>query len=307
MPKFSLVVPFLYQSKRMDAYLVQALEGKHSRSQIKACLDAGKILLNGKVAKPSSPVVEGDRVEGEIDPAPSTELVPEKIPIKVVYEDDSFLVIDKPIGMVVHPGAGNKTGTLVHALLGRGQSLSSVGGSDRPGIVHRIDKETSGLLLVAKTNEAHRKLQDQFQSRTLGKTYYALVRGRVEFEQGHIEKAIGRHEKIRQKMTVSRKENAREAETHYKVIRRFKHSTFLEVKILTGRTHQIRVHMADLGYPVVGDKLYGRSTVEPARLCLHAAKLEFAHPKTGKMVRFESPLPKDFEKILKEAEKEDRA
>ena len=228
-------------------------------------------------------------------------LQPEQIPVNVIYEDESLLVVDKPAGMVVHPGAGNKKGTLVHALLGRGTTLSmgDTKVKDRPGIVHRLDKETSGLLIVAKNNEAHRKLQDQFESRTVTKIYTALVSGRVDFEEGHIEDPLSRHLKIRRKMAVSKSELAKEALTKYRVLERFGFSTLLKVRILTGRTHQIRVHLAHLGHPVLGDELYGKKESAP-RLCLHASKIEFTHPKTGKMMFFESPLPPEFEAALKE-------
>lgn len=261
----------------------------------------GLIRLNGKPAKPKALVKEGDLIEGSLPAARITALSPETIPLNVLFEDNDILVIDKPAGMVVHPGAGNKEGTLVHALLGRGSELSSLGGHQRPGIVHRLDKETSGLLLVAKNNRAHRALQSQFEARSLSKTYTALVKGKVEFEEGHVSEPIDRHAKIRRKMAVSYSETAREAETRYRVLKRFRYATLLEVKLLTGRTHQIRVHMAHLGHPVVGDELYG--TRQPGeRLALHASKIEFAHPTTEAIMSFKSEWPQDFKAMIQKAE-----
>lgn len=301
--KIDLTVPSLYISKRIDAYLAEKFQGQFSRSEIKSALEKGSILLNAKKVKASVAVSEGDHITGSVSVSRETTLTPESIPIKVVYEDESILIVDKAVGMVVHPGAGNKKGTLVHALLGRGQALSSEGGSFRPGIVHRLDKETSGLLVVAKDNASHRHLQSQFAERSLTKVYTALVKGQVEFQEGHIRESIGRHAKIRHKMAVSTQETAKEAVTEYKVLKRFKRATLLEVKILTGRTHQIRVHFAHLGYPVLGDEVYG-TRKEGERLALHASRLAFEHPKTGYRMTFESPLPDDFKAMVEKAEKE---
>lgn len=295
----SMVAP-----KRIDVYLTGALGGQFSREEIKNALRNGKILLNGDVVRPRTLVKEGDSIEGNISSAKDSPLSAESIPIKIIYEDDWLIVVDKAAGMVVHPGAGHKKGTLVNALLGKGVSLSSVGDRSRPGIVHRLDKETSGLLLVAKNNQAHRLLQAQFATRALSKTYSALVKGRVEFEEGRVCALIGRDPKIRQKKAVGNGDRAREAETHYRVIQRFPHATLLEVKPLTGRTHQIRVHLAHLGYPVVGDAMYGRERSKERsrqRHALHASKIRFAHPKTGRIMEFESPLPDDFNQMIEEA------
>lgn len=303
MPNKSLVVKHLWDPKRIDAYLAAALSSEFSRNQLKEALLKEKILVNGKPVKPRHLVQNGDLVEIKLEAEKPYKPEPEKTPLKIIYEDADLLVIDKPAGMVVHPGAGNKKGTLVNALLGAKLKLSSAGGDLRPGIVHRLDKDTSGLLLVAKNNRAHAALQAQFQERSLTKIYYALVRGSVEFEEGHIEEPIGHHPRIRQKMAVVRGEKGRVAETHYKVKQRFRYSTFLELKILTGRTHQIRVHLAHLGYPVLGDALYGTSSSEYTRQALHAAKIEFRHPRSGKLVKFESPIPKDFKEMLEKEEK----
>lgn len=298
MRDFDLKVPVLLSPKRVDVYLTEALGSDVSRKLVKSALDSGLVRVNGKVAKPSILLHQGDRVDGRIGDPPVSTLTGEQIPLSILYEDDSLLVVDKASGMTVHPGAGNRSGTLVNALLGRGQALSAAGGSDRPGIVHRLDKDTSGVLLVAKTDICHRKLQEQFSGRTLKKTYVALVRGRVEFEEGTIEEPIGRHAKIRDKMAVVRDpEKGRDAQTRYRVLERFANATLLELHPLTGRTHQIRVHLAHAGYPVVGDVLYG-SRKEGERLALHASAIEFSHPKTGKVIKFQSPLPEDFQKMV---------
>ena len=296
-------VPSLYLSKRIDAYLAETLAGKFSREEIKKAIEEKKIFLNGKPVKPRSLVVEGDRIEAELPPRRSFEMAAENIPIKILHEDDSLLVVEKPAGMVVHPGAGNKKGTLVHALLGHGGDLSSLGGRERPGIVHRLDKDTSGILLVAKNNAAHRALQSQFTSRSLSKTYIALVRGQVEFEEGRVLEPIGHDPKVRQKMVVSHTEKSRDAESYYRVLKRFRYSTLIEVRIVTGRTHQIRVHMAHLGFPVVGDVLYGSGKLGE-RLCLHAAKIEFVHPESGKPMKFESVVPQDMDEAIQKAQDE---
>ncbi|MGH7198907.1 MAG: RluA family pseudouridine synthase [Candidatus Omnitrophota bacterium] len=288
-------------SQRLDVFLTHALGGRFSRQEIKRAIEDGGILLGGKPAKARTPVRSGDRIQGKVLSEKRPALLPETVPLKVLYEDESLLVIDKAAGMTVHPGAGMKKGTLVHALLGRGGPLSTAGGSQRPGIVHRLDKDTSGLLVVAKTNEAHRLLQAQFQERTFSKTYLALVKGRVEFEEGRLTDPIGRHAKVRRKMAVSASGSARDAETRYKVARRFRYATLLEVKIVTGRTHQIRVHMAHLGNPVVGDELYG-TREKGQRLALHALKIGFTHPKTGKLITFESPVPDDLKSMIETAE-----
>jgi len=289
--------------KRIDAYLAAAMAPDFSREEVKRCLLAGKIFLNGRPAIPKDPVREGDRVTGELISEKITTAQPESMPLDVLYEDDSILVINKPAGLVVHPGAGNKKGTLVNALLGRNTALSSMGGALRPGIVHRLDKATSGILLVAKTNIAHRKLQSQFSSRSLSKYYQALVRGRIDYEEGHVDVPLGRDPKIRRKMDTARAGEGRDALTHYRVLKRFRYATLLELKLVTGRTHQIRVHMRHLGHPVMGDTVYGgpAEAAEP-RLALHAARIEFLHPKTGKIMKFESPIPDEMKIMIDKAE-----
>ena len=295
----------IYTPGRIDGYLTKQLEGRFSRQEVKRSIESASVLLNDKPARPRDLVKEGDRIHGDILSQGRSDLVGENIPLDIVYEDDSLYVIHKPVGMVVHPGAGNKKGTLVNALLGLSAKLSSVGDAERPGIVHRLDKETSGLLLVAKNNQAHRALQEQFASRSLSKTYMALVRGRVEFEEGHLDASMARDTKIRQKMAVSQLDTARPAETLYRVLKRFRYATLLEIKLITGRTHQIRVHMKHLGYPVMGDRLYGGPADRRCRrMALHASKIEFLHPKTGKLMKFEVPIPAEMKKMIEEAERE---
>lgn len=300
----SVTVEGLFIPKRIDAYLAGRLEHEYSRTRLKEALLAGKILLNGKPAKPREMVQNEDEIQLDLAPVEAYKPLPEKTALSIIYQDKDIMVIDKPAGMVVHPGAGNKKGTLVNALLGSGASLSDTSGPMRPGIVHRLDKDTSGLLLVAKNNAAHVALQEQFAMRSLLKIYLALVKGRVEFDQGRIEEPMARHPHLKEKMAVSREEHAKPAETHYKVLKRFKEATLLEVKILTGRTHQIRVHLAHLGNPVLGDSVYGSKWRNPAtglpagRQALHAAKIEFSHPKNDKLMKFESPLPEDFKQML---------
>ena len=300
----ALTVKAPVTAKRIDAYMAAALAPDFSREEIKRCLIAGKVFLNGHAAKPKDSVKEGDRITGELVAERIMKAEGEAIPLSVIHEDDAIIVIDKPVGLVVHPGAGHRKGTLVNALLGRKTALSSVGGDERPGIVHRLDKDTSGLLLVAKTNLAHRKLQAQFAARSLTKIYVALVRGKIEFEEGRVDAPMGRDLKVRRKMDISRSEKGRAALTHYRVLKRFRYATLLELKIVTGRTHQIRVHMRHLGHPVVGDLLYGgpQDSKEP-RLALHAASIEFLHPKTGKIVKFESPIPAEMNAMIEKAEK----
>jgi len=302
MPVHELIVPALYAPKRLDLYLTEAFEGRYSRSRVKSFFESGGVQLNGVSAEAKKRVVEGDRVRVEIPDAVPEPVVDVPMDLHVFYEDDWIMVIEKPAGLIVHPGAGVKGGTLVNALRARGTLLSDAGGQDRPGIVHRLDKDTSGLLLVAKNNKAHRALQDQFSSHSLKKTYWALVRGRVEFDEGHIDAPLGRDPRSREKVAVKTREPHREALTTYRVQARFKAKSLLEVKPVTGRTHQIRVHLAHLGHPVVGDPLY--STVEGKRMALHAWKIEFLHPKTGKLMKFESPIPEMLREMVEEAKTE---
>lgn len=250
--------------------------------------------------RPSDRLHDGDYVEVEIPPLPpaATALAPHPIPLAVVYEDNDLLVIDKPAGMTVHPGAGRSSGTLVQAVLARSPGLPLIGGADRPGIVHRLDKDTSGLLVVAKTEAAWRGLQVQIQSRRARREYLALVHGRLERPSGVIEASIGRDPRHRTRMAVVA--SGRRAVTHYTVAERFEDATLVQVRLDTGRTHQIRVHLAHLGHPVVGDPVYGRRA-NPwgmRRQALHARMLAFTHPTTGTDMVFHASLPADFEEAL---------
>jgi 23S rRNA pseudouridine1911/1915/1917 synthase len=327
----SLAVPPEAAGQRLDHFITTQLDGV-SRSRVQLLLDQGDVLVDGANVKASHKLRGGEQVviTGEPHPAP-LKATPQDIPLDVVFEDKHLAVINKPAGMMVHAGAG-ETGdarnrnTLVNALLFRFKNLSSTGDELRPGIVHRLDKETSGLIIVAKTDSAHAALADLFSSRKIRKTYTALVHGRVERDKGTITAALSRDPVRRTRMTTRPAENSRSAISHYEVTRRldthFGKFTLVSVRIETGRTHQIRVHMASIGHPVVGDTLYGapaqlrdqvslqqsssraaRRRAEPERLqlgrnFLHAARLEFTHPLTGKPLELEAPLPAELNDFL---------
>ena len=286
-----------HAGKRLDQVLHQRLP-EFSRSRLQDWIKSGRVLVNGVAGRSSRVLREGDQVD--VEPAELTPLhaVAEPIPLRVIYEDPDFVAIDKPAGMVVHAGAGVHSGTVVNALLHRFQTLSALGGDLRPGIVHRLDRYTSGVLLVARNDAAHRALAEQFAGRQVEKTYLALVHGTVRGEHGRIEKPIARDPQRRIRMTA-RLERGRAAWTEYRVLRRFERFTFLEVRIGTGRTHQIRVHLSSIGHPVVGDRLYGApASVEGMpplqRFFLHAHRVRFRHPFSGAPVEIESPLPEEL-------------
>ncbi len=288
-------VPPATAPDRLDRYLTGLLP-RSSRSQIQRWIAEGHVLVNGKRVKPSHQVRPSEEIVAE-PPAPKPmELKPEAIPLTILYEDPYLLVVDKPAGLVVHPAPGHPSGTLVNALLGRGGKLSTAAGAFKPGIVHRLDKDTSGLLLVAKDDETHRKLSEQFAASHVKKVYLALVKGRVEQDEGTIEAAIGRHPVKRQQMAI-RPDRGRRALTRYKVAKRFAQATLLELYPKTGRTHQLRVHLAHLGHPILGDARYG-GKADPssgfARQALHAHKLKFFHPAKKRWLEFTSPLPPDL-------------
>jgi 23S rRNA pseudouridine1911/1915/1917 synthase len=251
------------------------------------------VLVNGKPARHADRVLVGDVIDVELPEAFVTSAEPEDIPLDVVYEDPDFVVINKPPGMVVHPAPGHYSGTLVHALLGRGGAWSAAGGQSRPGIVHRLDKGTSGLIVVARTDSAHRALAAQLSDRTLSRTYLAIVRGRVKTEAGELEGPIGRHPKERKRMAVVA--GGRFARTRYQVAERRRTHTLLRCDLDTGRTHQIRVHLAAMGHPVAGDAEYGGREPAAGRPMLHAWRLRLRHPRTGGEMTFEAPPPPDFE------------
>jgi len=328
-------VPVEAAGQRLDQFIAAQLEGV-SRSRVQMLMDQGNVLVNGEQEKASLKLRGGERIliTGEPHPAP-LKATAEDIPLDVVFEDEDLAVVNKPAGMMVHAGAGQNEdersrGTLVNALLYRFKALSSTGGDLRPGIVHRLDKDTSGLIVVAKNDRTHAALGEMFANRQMKKTYVALVSGAMEREKGTITAGVSRDPMRRTRMTVHPNENARTAVSHYEVVRRlatrFGKFTLVRVRIETGRTHQIRVHMASIGHPVVGDSLYGgagqltdqvaaqaaqskaaRRKADPevlrlGRNFLHAAKLEFAHPVTGKVLQLEAPLPDELEGFLKKLE-----
>ncbi len=281
-----------------------------SRTRVQELIEAGLILLEGRAAKGSHRLHGGERVDVEVQPRPPVRAQAESIPLDIVYEDEDVVAVNKPAGMIVHAGAGNPRGTLVNALLGRGQTLSQAGGILRPGIVHRLDKDTSGVILVAKNDAAHAKLGEAFRQRSVKKTYIALVEGLLKEQSGRIELAIGRDPKRRVRMTARRSAvlaNAREARTDWRVLTRIDTTTLVEVQLHTGRTHQIRVHFAALRHPVVGDALYGAATQLQVgkitldglgRNFLHAAKLGFTQPRTGAWIELRAPLPSQLRAFL---------
>lgn len=253
------------------------------------------VLVNGATAQPSDRVAAGDVIDVEIPKAYTIAAAGEDIPLEVVYEDEDLAVINKRAGMVVHPAPGHQSGTLVHALLGRGGTWSAVGGTVRPGIVHRLDKGTSGLIVVARNDASHRALSSQLSDRTLSRTYLAIVRGRMKDEAGELEGPIGRHPKDRKRMAVV--SGGRFARTRYHVVERRSGHTLVRCDLDTGRTHQIRVHLAALGHPVAGDAEYGGSEPEAARPMLHAWRLRLRHPRTKAEMSFEVAPPEDFQQF----------
>lgn len=275
-----------------------------TRVAIQRMIDNGKILVNGKRIKSSYKINIGDIITIEEENIEEADIVPQDIPIDVIYEDEDILIVNKEKGMVVHPGNGNKEGTLVNAIMYRCKdSLSGIGGKIRPGIVHRLDKDTSGLIIVAKNDNAHINVSKQISERAVSKTYIALVRGNIKEESATINMPIGRSTKDRKKMAVTKQ--GKEAITNFKVIKRYSGFTLIEVKIETGRTHQIRVHMAEIGFPVVGDCIYsnGKNPFAVEGQMLHSSELEFKHPKTNKELKFEAPLPKYFQDVIGKLER----
>lgn len=289
---------------RLDK-VVSNLEQNMSRETIQRMIKTGKILVNNKQEKASFKTTVGDLITLEEEIPEEIELKPQEMTLDIIYEDDDMLVINKEKGIVVHPGNGNPDGTLANAVMAKCKgSLSGIGGKIRPGIVHRIDKDTSGLIIVAKNDTAHINLSKQIQDRKVKKTYIALVRGVIKENEATINMPIGRSSKDRKKMAVTK--DGKEAITHFKVLKRYNGFTLLEVKIETGRTHQIRVHLSEIGYPIVGDEVYsnGKNPFGVKGQMLHAEKLELKHPRTGKDLTFEAPVPKYFANIINQLEKE---
>lgn len=292
------------ENVRLDAYIAQKCENL-SRTMIQKLIEDGEILVNGQEKKISYKTKQGDVIEIHIPEAKEINLKAQDIPLDVVYEDDDIIVVNKPKGMVVHPANGNPDGTLVNAVMSLCKgSLSGIGGEIRPGIVHRLDKDTSGLIIIAKNDVAHINLSKQIKDRRVKKIYIALVKGNVSENEATVNMPIGRSTKDRKKMAV--RKDGKEAITHFKVLKRYGKYTLLELKIDTGRTHQIRVHMAEIGHPVVGDMIYsnGKNEFGVEGQMLHAKSLDFKHPITGKQIHLEAELPKYFEEILNKLDKQ---
>lgn len=291
-------------AKRLDQYIAQN-EDDLSRTMIKKLIEEGQVTVNGKNVKTSYTVQAGDTIKIIVPEAKETKLEAQEIPLDIVYEDSDIIVVNKQKGMVVHPAVGNPDGTLVNAIMAHcKENLSGIGGELRPGIVHRLDKDTSGLLIVAKNDKAHIAISNQIQNREVKKVYLALVRGNVPEEEATIDMPIGRSAKDRKKMAVTK--NGKNAITHFRVLERFGNYTFLEIRIETGRTHQIRVHMSEIGHPVVGDMVYsnGKNEFDVEGQMLHAKSLTFKHPVTAETLNLEAPLPKYFEDVLNLLRKE---
>jgi 23S rRNA pseudouridine1911/1915/1917 synthase len=309
-PSLHLSVAAGNEGERLDAFLAERIEG-WSRARLQRLIEEADVLVNGRAVKSSYKLHLNDEIEVELTPPPSTSFAPENIPLDIVYEDDELIVVNKPAGIVVHPAAGVMSGTLANALAFHFQQLSTTGGVARPGIVHRLDKGTSGLMVVAKTESAHEHIADQFRDREIFKSYMALVHGQVEKRTGQIDQPIARDRGNRTRMAVVR--GGRPALSIYRVRKRFERFTLLNVELKTGRTHQIRVHLAWLKHPVVGDEAYGtgrdktipdhKIRTEVAKLgrqFLHAEQLGFRHPKTGEEMRFTAQLPAELLAVLNE-------
>ncbi len=307
---FSLQVTAKSQGRRLDQFLSET-NLNLSRSQAKNLIQKHLIFLNQKPTKPSTHLRMGDLVSGSLPEPKPLSLEPEPLPLTILYEDSSIIVIDKAPGMVIHPAHGNSSGTLVNALLYHCKDLTGINGVLRPGIVHRLDKDTSGLIVAAKDNEAFQHLTKQFKNRTVDKVYRAIVHGTFNRVEGLIDSSIGRHPSQRKRMSI-RTKKGRSAITRWRKIEEFDNCTFLEILPQTGRTHQIRVHLSSIGHPVLGDPLYGRKNKPGAihdsglkecvkklnRQALHAQRLEFTHPRTGEKVHFVSPIPRDMSEVL---------
>ncbi len=290
--------------RRLDAYLTDRFPD-FSRGRIQRLIKAKEVRVNGRPRKPAYILSPADRVEIRLPSPHWGEPEEEDIPLRIIYEDSAIILIDKPPGLLVHPVREGQGGTLVNALLAHSERLSSIGGGLRPGIVHRLDRDTSGLLIVAKTNPAHRELSRQFKAREVDKEYRAITRGRPPAREGRIDFPIGRRRKRRVKMSVAYLQG-RPALTEYRVLDFFSGGAYLRVDIMTGRTHQIRVHLARIGCPVLGDRKYGRKIdlpgpfIKVSRQMLHAHRIEFSHPETGRRMNFTAPLPADMRTVLRQ-------
>ena len=305
MKKITYPVESEVKSERLDSFI--SLKSGLSRSYIQKLIKQGFLTVNLRKEKASHKIKAGDTIEYTIADEPQTTLIPENIPLTIIWEDDHLIVVNKPPGMVVHPAAGHKQGTLINALISRCKKLASLGAPLRPGIVHRLDKDTSGLIVVAKDDISYVKLQKQFKKREVKKHYLALLYGNLKKDRGEINKAIGRAVWDRKKMST-RTGKGKEAITQFEVMKRLRSATLAKVNIITGRTHQIRVHFAASGHPVLGDKSYGKKillkfmhkTVSFNRQMLHAYSLELKHPVKGNPLVFTTPMPEDMKKAIKE-------
>lgn len=299
MENFEVVVEESHNGIRIDKYLTEILPD-FSRSRVQQLIEEGYVEVNDLETKSNYKVKTGDIVSAEWPEDEALEVEAEEMDLDILYEDSDIIVINKPKGMVVHPGAGNPTHTLVNGLLAHCKDLSGINGVLRPGIVHRIDKDTSGCLVVAKNDLAHQVLSEQLSSKTMRRTYLALVHGVLNHNVGTIEAPIGRDKNDRQKMTVT-SIGSRPAVTHFKVVQRYEKMTLVECQLETGRTHQIRVHFQYIGYPIVGDPKYSiKHTLDTQGQCLHAYKIEFRHPRTNELMQFSAEMPDVFKEVLEE-------
>ncbi|WP_457983518.1 RluA family pseudouridine synthase [Bacillus paralicheniformis] len=297
MEHYDMTVHEEHKGERIDKYLT-AVEADWSRTQVQQWIKEDRVLVNGNAVKANYKVQDGDAVSVHVPEPEPLDVTAEPMDLDIYYEDQDVLVVNKPRGMVVHPAPGHLTGTLVNGLMAHCDDLSGINGVMRPGIVHRIDKDTSGLLMVAKNDMAHESLVNQLVNKTVTRKYTALVHGVIPHDHGTIDAPIGRDKKDRQSMTVTR-ENGKHAVTHFEVIERFDDFTVVECQLETGRTHQIRVHMKYIGFPLAGDPKYGpKKTVDFNGQVLHAGVLGFDHPRTGECVEFEAPLPDDMKNLL---------
>ena len=294
-----LTVPAEAAGQRLDRYLAESVEGM-TRSAAARLLEEGRVTADGKAAGKNHRLRGGEALAVDVPDLEPAEALPEDIPLSIVYEDEDIVVVDKPVGMVVHPAPGHPDGTLVNALLFHcAGSLSGVGGALRPGIVHRIDRDTSGLIVAAKNDFAHQGLAAQLQDHSMRRTYEAVVVGNLREDSGTVDAPIGRHPTDRKRMAVTEK-NSRTAVTHWQVLRRYPGYTYIRCVLETGRTHQIRVHMAYLGHPLYGDTVYGakKPAADMTGQCLHAVALDLTHPRTGERMHFTCPLPEEFTRLL---------